>query len=160
MSIAVKDQNERSTTMQLSIKSSLALHCLIVISEFGDTQKVTSEKLALSTGTNPAAIRSIMSALKKDGIINIKSGTGGATLNFPPQEITVYRVCNAVKPEFCKDIFHVHAKPSQYCPVGRNIHNVLQSSYEKFETALAESLKTVTLADIIRDYHAQLEQEN
>ena len=152
--------NKGNDTMQLSIKSSLALHCLIVINEFGDTQKVTSEKLALSTGTNPAAIRSIMSSLKKDGIINIKGGTGGATLNFSPQEITVYRVCNAVKPQFCQNIFHIHAKPSQYCPVGRNIRNVLLSSYSKFESTLAESLKTVTLANIIRDYHALLEREN
>ena len=53
--------------MQLSIRASLAIHCLILVSEFGETDKITSEKIALSTGTNPVAIRSIMSALKKDG---------------------------------------------------------------------------------------------
>ena len=145
--------------MQLPVKSSLALHCLVVIYEFGEKQKVTSEKLALSTGSNPAAIRSIMSSLKKNGIIQIKSGTGGATLNLPPQEITVYRVCNAVKPEFCKNIFHIHSNPSPYCPVGRNIDSVLHKSYSTFESALEESLKTVTLADIIREYHTELEKE-
>ena len=51
--------------MQLSIRASLAIHCLILVSEFGETDKITSEKIALSTGTNPVAIRSIMSALKK-----------------------------------------------------------------------------------------------
>ena len=94
--------------MQLSIRASLAIHCLILVSEFGETDKITSEKIALSTGTNPVAIRSIMSALKKDGILNVKNGTGGTTLNMPPEEITVYRICNAVKPQFCKNIFHVN----------------------------------------------------
>ena len=145
--------------MQLSIKASLAIHCLILVSEFGETDKITSEKIALSTGTNPVAIRSIMSALKKDGILNVKSGTGGATLNLSPEKITVYRICNAVKPQFCKNIFHIHAKASKLCPVGRNIREVLKLSYSKFESALAESLKTVTLADVIRDYHMQLEKE-
>ena len=59
--------------MQLSIRASLAIHCLILVSEFGETDKITSEKIALSTGTNPVAIRSIMSALKKDGILNVKT---------------------------------------------------------------------------------------
>ena len=100
--------------MQLSIRASLAIHCLILVSEFGETDKITSEKIALSTGTNPVAIRSIMSALKKDGILNVKNGTGGTTLNMPPEEITVYRICNAVKPQFCKNIFHVHTKASKF----------------------------------------------
>ena len=91
--------------MQLSIRASLAIHCLILVSEFGETDKITSEKIALSTGTNPVAIRSIMSALKKAGILNVKNGTGGTTLNMPPEEITVYRICNAVKPQFCKIYF-------------------------------------------------------
>ena len=79
--------------------------------------------------------------------------------NMKPDEITVYRICNAVKPQFCKNIFHVHTKASKLCPVGRNIRAVLQHSYSKFESALEDSLKTVTLADMIRDYHMQLEKE-
>lgn len=41
--------------MQLSIRASLAIHCLILVSEFGETDKITSEKIALSRGTNPVA---------------------------------------------------------------------------------------------------------
>ena len=66
--------------MQLSIKASLAIHCLILVSEFGETDKITSEKIALSTGTNPVAIRSIMSALKKAGILK----TNGSSFSFFP----------------------------------------------------------------------------
>ena len=56
--------------MQLSIRASLAIHCLILVSEFGETDKITSEKIALSTGTNPVAIRSIMSALTSGQFCN------------------------------------------------------------------------------------------
>ena len=92
---------------------------------------------------------------------NVKNGTGGTTLNMPPEEITVYRICNAVKPQFCKIyIPTLHTKASKLCPVGRNIRTaVLQHSYSKFESALEDSLKIVTLADMIWDYHMQLEKE-
>ena len=58
-------------------KCSIAVHCLIFINEYGKEKKVTSELLSLSTGCNPVTIRNIISALKKDGIIDVKSGTGG-----------------------------------------------------------------------------------
>ena len=41
---------------------------------------MTSELLSLSSGSNPVTIRNILSALKKDGVISVKFGTGGATI--------------------------------------------------------------------------------
>lgn len=64
--------------MHISNKCSIAVHCLIFIFEYGTEKKVTSELLSLSTGCNPVTIRNILSALKKDGIIEVKSGTGGS----------------------------------------------------------------------------------
>ena len=55
--------------MHISNKCSIAVHCLIFIFEYGTEKKVTSELLSLSTGCNPVTIRNILSALKKDGII-------------------------------------------------------------------------------------------
>lgn len=51
--------------MHLSTKYSIAVHCLIFIYEYGKDKKVTSELLALSTGSNPVTIRNIISSLKK-----------------------------------------------------------------------------------------------
>lgn len=65
---------------------------LIFISEYGEVRKVTSELLSLSMGSNPVTIRNIVSALKKEGILTVKFGTGGATLNCPLEEITLYRI--------------------------------------------------------------------
>ena len=85
--------------MHISTKCSVAIHCLIFIYEYGETKKVTSELLSLSTGSNPVTIRTILSSLKKDGILSVKFGTGGSTLNCPPGEITLYRICKAIEPD-------------------------------------------------------------
>ena len=64
--------------MQLSMKCSVAVHCLIFIHEYHGSAKVTSNLLSLSTGINPVVIRNILSGLKKAGIITVPRGTGGA----------------------------------------------------------------------------------
>lgn len=142
--------------MHISTKSSIAIHCLIFISEYGGAQKVTSELLSLSSGCNPVTIRTILSALKKDGIISIKTGTGGASLSCPPEEITLYRICSAIEPDFAEKLIGVHPQPSPQCPVGRNIHGVLDDSYRKVRDGLCDSLKTVTLGDILEDYRRRV----
>lgn len=139
--------------MHISTKCSVAIHCLIFIYEYGDKQKVTSELLALSTGINPVTIRNIISSLKKDGIISVKFGTGGTTLNCPPDEVTLYRICKAIEPAFGSKLIGIHSLPSQLCPVGKNIHNVLDCSYEKIRNDLCQSLESITLGNIISDYH-------
>ncbi|MCI8635281.1 MAG: Rrf2 family transcriptional regulator [Eubacterium sp.] len=138
--------------MHISTKCSIAIHCLIFIYEYGEKQKVTSNLLSLSTGSNPVTIRAIISSLKKDGIISVKFGTGGATLICPLNEITLYRVCRAIEPDFISKLFGIHALPSQLCPVGKNIHNVLDCSYQKIGDDLCGSLESITLKDIISDY--------
>ena len=64
--------------MQLSMKCSVAVHCLIFIHEYHGSAKVTSNLLSLSTGINPVVIRNILSGLKKAGIISVPRGTGCA----------------------------------------------------------------------------------
>ena len=140
--------------MHIITKCSVAIHCLIFISEYGEKKKVTSELLSLSTGSNSVTIRNILSSLKKDGIISVKFGTGGATLNCPLDEITVYRICKAIEPNFISKLFGIHPLPSPLCPVGKNIHNVLNSSYQKIQNDLCDSLEKITMKDILSDYHS------
>ena len=143
--------------MHLSTKYSIAVHCLIFIYEYGKDKKVTSELLALSTGSNPVTIRNIISSLKKEGIISVKFGTGGAAINCPLKEISLYRIYSAVEPDFLSKLIGVRPAPSPFCPVGRNIHKVLDASYEKIRGDLCRSLQSVTLNDIVNKYH-QIQQ--
>ncbi len=144
--------------MHISTKCSVALHCLIFIYEYGEKTRVTSDLLSKSTGINSATIRNIFRALKKEDIITVKAGTGGAELNCPPDEVSLYRVCKALEPDFLSKLIGVHQSPSVLCPVGRNIHHVLDRSYQKIRDDLRESLEKITLADIISDYEG-IDQE-
>lgn len=145
--------------MHISQKCSVAVHCLVVIIEAGHTEKITSEVLAASCGCNPVTVRNILSALKKDGIISVKPGLGGATIKCTPEEVSLYRICNALDPDFSGKLIGIHRFPSTLCPVGRNIHPVLDCSYQKVREDLCESLRSVTMADVIADYHRIANQE-
>lgn len=139
--------------MYISTKCSIAIHCLIFIYEYGESKKVTSQLLSMSTGSNAVIIRNILSSLRKEGIVSIKFGTGGATLNCPLNEITLYRIYKAIEPDFISKLIGIHTLPSPLCPVGRNIHAVLNHSYEKIQNDLCKSLQNITMEDIIRDYN-------
>ena len=139
--------------MHISTKCSIAIHCLIFINEYGETRKVTSELLSLSTGINPVTIRNIISALKKEGILSVKFGTGGTTLNCPLNEITLYRICSALEPDFLVKLIGIHPMPSSLCPVGKSIHSVLDTSYLKIREDLQKSLQNISMKEIMENYH-------
>lgn len=84
--------------MQVRMKCSVAVHCLIFIHEAKGVAKVTSTLLAESTGCNPVVIRNILSALKKAGLITVPRGTGGAEPCADPTEITLYQIYAALEP--------------------------------------------------------------
>lgn len=142
--------------MHISTKCSIAVHCLIFINEYGNNRRVTSELLALSTGCNPVTIRNIISALKKDHILSVKFGTGGATLTCPLENITLYRICMAVEPDALEKLIGIHNMPSPLCPIGKNIHTVLEMPYHKIRNDLKSSLQSITMKEIVEEYHTAL----
>ncbi len=142
-----------AAVMHISTKLSIAVHCLILINEYGDKIKLTSEMMAASTGCNPVTVRGIISALKKAGILSVKSGTGGTTLNCPPEEIDLYKVYTAIEPDAMKKLIGIHKKPSPLCPVGKIIYKVLDEPYTKISEDLSLSLKSITMEEIIERFH-------
>ncbi len=145
--------------MHISTKCSVAIHCLIFICEYGERKKVTSELLSLSAGVNPVTIRNIVSALKKDGILSVKFGTGGTKLNCPLNEITLYRICKAIEPDFLNKLIGIHATPSCLCPVGRSIHSILDFSYHNVREDLRKSLQSISMEEIMNEYRRGMGSE-
>lgn len=94
--------------MQLSMKCSIAVHCLIFIHEAKGIARVTSPLLAESTGCNPVIIRNVISSLKKAGIITVARGTGGAELCMDPSEITLFMIYNALEPKGLSSLIGIH----------------------------------------------------
>lgn len=135
--------------MQICTKISIALHCLAFIHRYGDQMKVTSSLLSKSTGVNPVVIRGILSALKRDGMISVRRGTGGASLIADPGEITVYMVCRSVDPDAIEKTISVHRSPSRQCPIGRGITGALEEQYSKLREAVRAEMMRMTLADVM-----------
>lgn len=139
--------------MQISMKCSVAVHCLIFIHEAKGIAKVTSNLLAESTGSNPVVIRNILSALKKAGLITVPRGTGGAELCADPSQITLYQIYSALEPEGLTSIIGIHPCQGRPCPVAQNIHKVLQTPYRKIEDAVQTTMESITLQSMIDDFH-------
>lgn len=146
--------------MQISMKCSVAVHCLIFIYEAKGITKVTSNLLAESTGSNPVVIRNILSALKKAGLIMVHRGTGGAELCTDPSQITLYQIYSALEPNGVTSMIGIHSCQERPCPVAQNIRKVLQEPYRKIEDAVQKTMESITLQSMIDDFHSIVQQSS
>ena len=137
--------------MQISSRFTIAVHILICIETFKDDYKITSDFLASSVNVNPVVIRRLLQQLKKAGIINVKRGSGGAYIEKPLDEITLLDVYNAVECIDNGNLFHFHENPISRCPVGSNIHAVLDKRLDSIQQAMEREMSSVTLQDIADD---------
>ena len=142
--------------MQISMKCSIAVHCLIFMHEAKGIAKVTSNLLAESTGSNPVVIRNIIRALKKAGLITVARGTGGAELCVDPSRITLYQIYSALEPGGVTSIIGIHPCQDRPCPVAQNIQKVLRTPYHKIENAVKETMEQITLQS--RSYDMRSEE--
>ena len=137
--------------MQISSRFTLAVHILICIDTFKDEYKVTSDFLAGSTNINPVMVRRLLGQLKKAGMIDVMRGTGGAVITKPLNEISFLDIYKAVECVDNGELFHFHENPNQNCPVGRNIHNILDEKLMRVQMALERVLASITLEDVKKD---------
>ncbi len=137
--------------MQISSRLTVAVHVLLCIEVFKDQRKVTSDFLASSVNVNPVVIRRILQQLKKAGIVRVTRGSGGADTARPLKEITLLDLYHAVECVDGEGLFHFHEDPNSLCPVGRNIHAVLDGRLEEIQRAMEEQMKLVTIRDIVED---------
>ncbi len=144
--------------MQISMKCSIAVHCLIFIYEAKGIAKVTSSLLSQSTGCNPVIIRNTISALKKARLITVARGTGGAELCKDPSEITLYMIYNALEPTGLSSLIGIHSCQGRACPVAQNIHDVLQKSYQQIEDSIRKTMESITLESMIEDFHRRVSE--
>ncbi|MCI8625402.1 MAG: Rrf2 family transcriptional regulator [Lachnospiraceae bacterium] len=137
--------------MQISSRFTLALHIFACIEVFGKDHKITSDFLAESTNVNPVIIRKLLGQLKGAGLIEVARGTGGTTITKPLKEITFLDVYHAVECIGHGDLFHFHENPNPNCPVGKNIHRILDDKLTQVQTAMEQELASITLADVKQD---------
>ncbi len=134
--------------MQISSRFTIALHIFSCVDVFGSERKVTSDFLAESINTNPVIIRKILTQLKNAGLITVQRGTGGIEVTRDLRDITFYDVYEAIDPVENGDLFHFHESPNPKCPVGRNIHALLDGKLKDIQNAMENELKRYTLLDL------------
>lgn len=135
--------------MQISSRFTIAIHVLICIDTFKNDRKVTSEFLASSVNVNPVVIRRLLQQLKSAGIVSVIRGAGGAEIAKPLNEITLLDVYNAVECVEDGNLFHFHENPNKLCPVGRNIHAILDTKLDEIQNAMEKEMESVSLKDVL-----------
>lgn len=136
--------------MQISSRFTIAIHMLIILALEGKKQKLTSDILAGSVGVNPVIIRKTLSQLKNAGLISVARGTGGADIIKDLEDISLFDIYCAVE---CLgksgQLFSFHDKPNPECPIGKNIHNVLDTRLEAIQKAMEAELAQTSLAEVV-----------
>lgn len=146
--------------MQITSKFTAAVHILTCIEVFGGEMRVTSDFLSGSTGVNAVIVRNVLGQLRETGIVETRQGSGGAHIAKPTGEITLYDIYRAIECTDDTGLFRFHENPNAKCPVGRNIHKVMDSRLEAAQAALENELKLTTLAEIVSDTQKIIEEEN
>ena len=137
--------------MQISSRFTIAIHIFSCISIFEKENKITSDFLAGSVNVNPVIIRKLLSQLKSAGLVNVQRGSGGASIAKPLEQITLLDVYQAVECIDNGELFHFHEHANPECPVGRNIHRILDGKLQRVQQAMEGEMEKITLADVIRD---------
>lgn len=146
--------------MQIPSRFTIAIHTIIALDYFSGQSRVTSDFLAASTGVNPVIIRTVTGKLRDAGILETQRGSGGAVLAKPLEEITLYdlyKAVDSVDPD--EGLFHFHEQPNPACPVGRNIHQVLDGRLAEVQRAMEDAMKKITAADVAEETRKAIKEE-
>ena len=66
----------------------------------------------------------------------------------PLKEITFYDVYVAIEPLEDNELFNFHKNPNKECPVGKNIHKLLDRKLETIQKVMEDEMKKYTLDDL------------
>lgn len=136
--------------MQISSRFTIAIHTMLCIAYFSEQRKVTSEFIALSTNSNPVVIRRILGQLKRADLIEIKPGVGGALLKKEVKDISLLDIFYAVE-AVQEDFFNFHANPNCQCPLGKNIHTILDSHLYAIQESMYKEMKQISLKKLLKE---------
>lgn len=143
--------------MRVSKNFPIAVHSLLIMAQFGDTDKTTSARIAQSTGSNAVTIRNLFIALKKHGLIESTTGkNGGVCLAKSPKDISLWDVYNAVETDDIDEVFKFH-EGSGSCAVGKNIYQLMSPHVNDAFEAMKDALRKVSLDTLMTELSEMLQ---
>lgn len=131
----------------MNSRFSTAVHILTLLASTPE-QRLTSDWIAGSVGTNPVVIRRQLAVLREAKLVESKGARGGGwALVRKPEAIKLSQVRAALGDEVA---FRMHKNdPSPNCVVGQNVRQALETVYEDAEKAVMRSLQTRTIKDLL-----------
>jgi DNA-binding IscR family transcriptional regulator len=137
--------------MSDSQKFPVAAHALAYLAHKGaldPAAAVSSAELATSMPTNPVVVRRVTAMLAKAGLIATRAGAnGGAWLLRPAEDISLDQVLRAV--DGCANLGRT-TKGVEGCPVGARIPDAIGLALKAADTAAAERLASISVADLLK----------
>ncbi len=124
----------------------IGVHVLTLLSAFNG-ERVSSDVLAGSAGSNPVHVRRILGRLREAGLVESTPGPGGGWLNTrDPEDVNLAEVRRALHAG--DRILGLHgAHPD--CSVGQQIQTELERIDDHAVEALDRELARTTLADVV-----------
>jgi DNA-binding IscR family transcriptional regulator len=131
----------------MNSRFSLAVHVLCLLASSPE-ERVTSEYLAMSIGTNAVVIRRMMASLREAGLVTSKAaGGGGWMLGRPAEKITLDLVRQAMAKD---EALKMHKnEPHPACPVGKGVRRALGGVYERTDEAVDRELAGISVAGML-----------
>jgi Rrf2 family protein len=137
--------------MHVNSRFAVAVHVLglaMVASAETHGEAVTSERLASIVNTNPVVVRRVLGALREAGLVTSQPGPGGGwKLTRDAASITLRDIYKAVEGESVLSL--PHRPPSEYCPFGVRLPEVLTACFQEAQAAMEERLSQVSIADVL-----------
>ena len=132
---------------------SIAVHMMTCLGASRDG--MPSSILATSVNTSPSFIRRTLAKLSKAKLVKTTVGKSGTcSLNKDAKRISMLDIYKAVE---APGAFSIHQYPAQKaCDISCKIKSSMTRVLDKTQTAMEESLKKVSLAEVIADVQKQL----
>lgn len=138
--------------MVRNTRFAIGVHILTALA-FHEGEALPSELLAASVHTNPAFIRQVLMQLRRAGFVDSRLGKGGGTVL--ARSARSIRLSEVYQATASGPTVALHrTKPSQSCPVGRNIQPLLTTVLGRAESALLKELHRVSVADLVAEIRA------
>ncbi|MDR3740992.1 MAG: Rrf2 family transcriptional regulator [Terracidiphilus sp.] len=131
----------------MNSRFSTAVHVLTLLASM-PAERLPSEFIAASIGTNPVVVRRQLALLREAGLVTSKGARGGGwELTRDPKRITLRQVREALGAD---GAFRMHRnEPNPNCIVGQHVRGVLGDVYAEAELAVMKSLGHWTVANLL-----------
>ncbi len=135
--------------MILSKKSRYGLRALIDLAANSGSEHMALNNIADRNGISPQYLEQVFAALRRAGIVkSVKGPQGGYLLNKTADQITVAEIVLALDGSFYVD----EEASTAGCAIHGITDTIQKLVIDPMNTGLDQALRSVTLADLERDY--------